>query len=292
MKNTRLWLALLAAAGCGDDNTDPFGSGTTSGGTTAPVTTVAGTSSTSTTSADDSTTGSLDTETGSVKLDIFMPDLDPFEPPEPTCKVADGDMDAVGDCGLPAAPPDSFEPVVQWSWDGPASIVTPLVANLTEDNGDGEIDLCDTPDVVVLSQGLAGTIHVLDGGTGNEHFSFGPVHPQTTPAIGDIDGDGEPEIVATRGGIFGPMAFVAFDTDGTELWVTDAIWEQDQGGAVAIADMDNDGSPEIIGDGHIVSADGTVLFSAPAQTGWPGLFAQRNTASDRWQTSMTTATSS
>jgi len=52
------------------------------------------------------------------------------------------------------APPNSFEPDLQWSWTGatePYSIVTPLVANLTDDNGDGEINLCDIPDVLVVA---------------------------------------------------------------------------------------------------------------------------------------------
>lgn len=54
------------------------------------------------------------------------------------------------------APPDAFEPDIQWTWTGasePYSIVTPLVANLTDDNADGEIDLCDIPDVVVVASG-------------------------------------------------------------------------------------------------------------------------------------------
>jgi hypothetical protein len=254
---------------CRDADTNPFDDGGgTSGG--PPPTTAPPVGTTSTGGAEEAG-GS---ETNELKLDIVMPDIDPFDPPEPTCKVVD-DMDAVGTCDL-TAPPDSFEPDVQWTWNGTASAVTPLVANLTDDNGDGEIDLCDVPDVVVVSGGLGATIYVLDGETGTEHYHFGPVHTFVTPAIGDIDGDGEAEIVSARGGVFGPMSFVAFDTDGTEMWVTDAIWQQDQGGAVAIADLDNDGSPEIIGDGHIVDATGNVLFSAPAQTGW--FIAQRNTA--------------
>ncbi|MGH1347538.1 MAG: hypothetical protein ACRBN8_38625, partial [Nannocystales bacterium] len=47
------------------------------------------------------------------------------------------DMDAVGDCSQ-TAPPDSFEPDVQWEWQGDGAeiyvVVTPLVANLTDDD--------------------------------------------------------------------------------------------------------------------------------------------------------------
>src|SRR5690606_25946346 len=70
----------------------------------------------------------------------------------PTCHVVD-DMNAVGPCS-DVAPPDAFEPEVQWEWEGDAGlgqiIVIPLVANLTDDDGNGEIDLCDVPDVVAL----------------------------------------------------------------------------------------------------------------------------------------------
>jgi hypothetical protein len=68
-------------------------------------------------------------------------------------------MDAIGECDE-EAPPNSFEPEIQWAWTGPNgepySIVTPLVANLTDDNGDGEIDLCDVPDVVVVASTSSG----------------------------------------------------------------------------------------------------------------------------------------
>jgi hypothetical protein len=252
-------IAVALAVGCGGEGSsdafDSMGSGDTD-------------SSVATSAASDGDTG------GQQRFDVAMHDI-PFDPPGMTCTVVDG-MDAVGEC-TDKAPPDSFDPEVQWSWNGSGgSAVTPLVANLTDDNGDGFVDLCDTPDVVVLS----GQIHVLDGATGNEHYAFGTgLHQFVTPAIGDIDGDGFVEIVAGvggLGGVLGPVAIALFERDGTLVWQTEAIWQQDQGGAIAIADMDNDGSPEIIADGIILSADGDVLFQAPAQQGWS--LAQRNTA--------------
>lgn len=64
------------------------------------------------------------------------------------------------------------------------------------------------------------------------------------PAAGDLDGDGEPEIVAIRN----DAKVVAFKNDGTELWRTAAIAPQHTtaGGAVSIADLDQDGMPEVI----------------------------------------------
>lgn len=267
----RAWKGLIvfACTACGGPGgSDAFDGNSGSTSTTGPA---PGTTSSAQSSSTRGSTSELDGSTADEpKLDLAVPDFNPPDPMMPSCNVVD-DMDAVGACG-DEAPPDSFEPEVQWSWNGGQSSVTPLVANLTDDNGDGSIDLCDIPDVVVTT----GNIHVLNGETGAEQYSMGPVSTFVTPAIGDIDGDGEPEIVAARNFLLGPLAFVAFDTDGTELWTTEAIWTQDQGGAVGIADFDNDGSPEIYADGIILSSTGDVLFQAPAQVGWG--IAQRNTA--------------
>lgn len=62
------------------------------------------------------------------------------------------------------------------------------------DDGDGTIDLCDIPDIVVVAfAALNGPahIHVLDGETETLHYTF-PDIPDVSfaPALGDIDGDG------------------------------------------------------------------------------------------------------
>ncbi len=265
-------MACGTALSCGSSGSnDPFASGT--GGSDS-------TGNPGSASLSSSTTGVADSSEGDPgpgpKLDILQPDLMPVFPP-PSCEVVDG-MDAVGECGT-QAPANAFTPDVQWSWNGGAVIVTPLVANLTDDNGDGAIDLCDTPEVIVAAaSGLGAKITLLDGATGIEQMQFPTtVGSSVTPALGDLDGDGVAEIVSAIGGpLPGPMAVVAFDHVGNVLWQTDAIWPQDQGGAVGIADFDADGSPEVYADGFILDANGTLLFQAPAQTGW--FIAQRNTA--------------
>ena len=82
---------------------------------------------------------------------------------------------------------------------------TPLVANLTDDNGDGRIDRNDTPDIVAMIEGpgsqVTGTMKVLSGDDGRELFTAGvanSVSPWSEPAVGDLDGDGIPEIVAVH----------------------------------------------------------------------------------------------
>jgi hypothetical protein len=271
----RAWIGVLATVSIiacgGDDGTGDLFGGTTEGSASASATESATTPDpSSTTLAVDTSAGD---DPGGPKLDVgAQPDLDPVGPR--SCEVVDG-MDAYGDCD-DEAPANSFDPEVQWSWNGGPVIVTPLVANLTDDDANGTIDLCDTPDVLVVAGELIGSIRILDGETGVELLAFpGAVNGQVTPAIGDIDNDGFPEVVTAVGGLLQPLSVVAFEHDSTLKWQTDPIWPQDQGGAVGIADFDNDGSPEIYGDGFIVDATGGLVMMAPAQTGW--IFGQRNT---------------
>src|SRR6185503_7862904 len=61
-------------------------------------------------------------------------------------------------CMKPPQPPNSFNPVLKWSWADPnqGSIgvwTTPLVANMTDDDKDGEVNLCDIPDVIIETAG-------------------------------------------------------------------------------------------------------------------------------------------
>ncbi len=185
------------------------------------------------------------------------------------CVVADG-IDAVVPC-QDKAPPEAFDAEVQWAWTGPGgernSVVTPLVANLTDDNGDGNIDLCDVPDVVVVAYGCddvgicvanTGHIYVLDGGTGDLHFRIEtPVSASKTPAIGDLDGDGTVEIVSAADGVL-----VAFDHDGDVHWISPDEDVISGRGAIALADLDLDGDVEVI-DGRGIFDHRGILVALP-----------------------------
>jgi len=286
-------LFLLLLGGCGDSGGATAGAETGVGPATNPTTVdptvdpTATPTTTATTTGEASTsagTQGLSGETGSSEAGATEPKFDVMggadlefdtEGPTPSCKVVD-EMDAIGDC-KEKAPPDSFEPEVQWSW-GSAQVeggssATPLVANLTDDNGDGAIDLCDTPDVVVVAGGgggIGGKIYVLDGLTGKQHLAIAtPVESWVTPAIGDIDGDGLPEIVAaTPGGFINPSGLVAFEHDGTLKWTSAGTFNHDQGGAIALGDLDNDGDVEIVVDDLVVDHEGKTIFIAPEQAGW------------------------
>jgi hypothetical protein len=193
---------------------------------------------------------------------------DAGKPPN-ACKVQNDD-NAVGMC-TDRAPPNSFQPTLQWTWTGPGaerfSIVTPLVANLTDDNGDGAIDLCDTPDVVVVASDQSGSpeevghIYVLDGKTGALELKIPTaVDGTVTPALGDLDHDGVPDIVTVdpSGRLY------AFDHTGAVLFGPAGQWSGDwYSGAIALADLDHDGRVEIIGGNTVFDDHGQVLWVAP-----------------------------
>jgi hypothetical protein len=197
------------------------------------------------------------------------------------CNPVTPDGSGVGDCEE-EAPPDSFEPEIQWTWSGPNndihSITTPLVINMTDDNDDGVIDLCDTPDVIVLAgpspASDIGHIYVLDGATGQLHFQIErDMVVDLNPAVGDIDGDGLPEIVAGASlGIFG-QNIAAWEHDGTPKWEGDGTGSY--GDTVALADLDNDGDVEILSGGVVYDHEGHKLFLAPGSSTW-----NANTAAD------------
>ena len=264
---TRPLTALLGAlVGCG-------GGGQGSASATATSVTTATTPG-STGATSEGTGGPLtSTSAGSGQGDTFLfdvgtaKDFDPTGGAPPSCEVVD-DMNGVGECGA-EAPPDSFEPAVQWTWtapDEPFSIVTPLVANFTDDNGDGAVDLCDVPDIVIVAvPELAnpqppGHIYLLDGATGSLHFKIAdPVADGVTPAIGDIDGDGLVEIVtlSPEGNL------VAFEHDGAPKWAGAKIPGYNGiGGAVALGDVDNDGDVEIVYDDVLADHNGLPVFEA------------------------------
>jgi hypothetical protein len=272
---------VLALPACADDG----GTSASGAATTTPVTTLTTGASDPTTggaastggdtsgSASDGgttttgTTGMVDPTEGSGGVKFDLPAGADVGPPAPTCKVVD-DMDAIGDC-TDKAPPDSFEPEAQWTFTGPPGfencIVTPLVANLTDDNGDGEIDLCDIPDVIVVagpdmfSDVPPSRLYVLDGLTGNVHF-YAPELVQfgATPALGDIDGDGLVEIVAVEPGPAGHL--IAFEHDGTVKWKSNTVWQGAQSSAIALADIDHDGDVEIVASSQLWDHNGVEIW--------------------------------
>jgi hypothetical protein len=279
MQLSRLrWIGgVLALVACGDD-----GEATTAGDTdsSATVTDTLDSTSTGAGSADDddgSTTGDEADTTGSgIKLDVgFQPDVlggDETGPTVDVCHVVD-DMNAVGDCEM-EAPADSFEPDVQWSFAGEGTenqaVATPLVANMTDDNGDGAIDLCDIPDVLVPIYGAGpqqsdGHLYVLDGETGAVNLKIEEViDGYANPAVGDIDDDGLVEIVTIKSELDNVINghVIALEHDGDVIWENTSVFDAWQV-AVALADLDADGDVEIMAGELVLDHTGTTLWQGP-----------------------------
>lgn len=174
----------------------------------------------------------------------------------------------------PQAPPGASTEEIEIA--GMSEVVmTPAVANLTDDNGDGITDTLDTPDIVFVSFDYAvdgcctkrGVVRVVSGacksdGTMTTHatlkglasgdwignstgIALGNLHPD------DMADERAPEIVATfKNG--GTIAWRRIIDDGSAweiLWQNDALPtnQHTRGGAQpSIADLNADGRPEVI----------------------------------------------
>jgi hypothetical protein len=151
-------------------------------------------------------------------------------------------------------------PVLRWEWSADDVMMTPAVANLTDDNGDTLINEEDIPDIVVTAfQGTwtgPGFMVVLSGDDGREllRLTSYQLMVGSGVAVADVDEDGMPDICACRygGGLY------VFNHDGSLKWtVEQACRGADPYGQIfatpSVADLEGDGIVEIITDYTIVS---------------------------------------
>ncbi len=144
----------------------------------------------------------------------------------------------------------TFTPIIEWKNEtiGDA-YATPVVARLVDTNGDGALTSADIPAVVVANS--AGVMTAMAGDDGHVLWSAGSLGGEPmTPAIGDLDGDGWPEVVGS-----GATTTAAYHgRDGSVYWNGRAYvgGKSPQCGAVGIYDLDGDGAPEVVIGGEVI----------------------------------------
>ncbi|MBI5184179.1 MAG: VCBS repeat-containing protein [Nitrospinae bacterium] len=178
-------------------------------------------------------------------------------------------------------PPGPLSPVLKWWWKRSAVMPShdqvmcaPAVANLTDDNGDGKIDANDIPDVIFNSYNsnyqTNGVLRAVSGADGREIFTAAgyTTIPGVSPAVGDIDGDGLPEIIVMKTAGWYPSSaqMLAFEHDGTLKWETTKYIPTTWYGSPAIADLNGDGQPEIIVGATVIDSKGAVLWKGGGGT--------------------------
>jgi hypothetical protein len=117
---------------------------------------------------------------------------------------------------------------------------TVVIGQLDDDNGDGVVDDNDTPNLVAAPYSGYIVAYEPDGSVLWKITSSNI--EQSTPAIGDLDGDGKPEVVV--GGLYGSKA--VHGADGSKYWDgPGSTGTKQYCGSIGIADLDEDGDPEV-----------------------------------------------
>ena len=194
-----------------------------------------------------------------------------------TAGAAAGSADVDPDCVAPdVVVEDPWSVQIEWQWSSLSSapqvgnaIMMPVIGNLTDDDGDGLVTEDDVPDIALVafpgSSISNGTLVVLDGATGSEHFSQAGWDGGGGIAMADVDGDGSADIV----GFDTSRRLKAVRADGTLLWVSTSavttIYPQ-----ATVADLDGDGVPEVLAENLVIDgATGAVEQSLPQSSGIP-----------------------
>ncbi|ROT98918.1 tandem-95 repeat protein [Marinobacter sp. R17] len=192
--------------------------------------------------------------------------------------------------GEPKVLDGQLDPIVKWQWyDNRARIYGPtMAAQLTDDNGDGVVDFKDFTDIVAIGNenGNARDVFVvvLDGATGEVKWRRDDLNVTGvgSVAVADLDGDGFPEIVVPS---FDRTELLILNHEGRleNRFATGLPRFTDSSGtrdAVTIADLDGDGSAEIVMGRNVFNADGQLLWSGSKDYGGDRSYGLVPTAAD------------
>ncbi|MBE9061400.1 putative Ig domain-containing protein [cf. Phormidesmis sp. LEGE 11477] len=167
-----------------------------------------------------------------------------------------------------AKPVGEFNPVVEWnkrSFSVASSshqvMMTPAVIDLNKDG---------TPDVIFTTFAgrqyqQNGKLRAISGDEGRELWtvtnSAYDLYPGSGIAVGDIDNDGYAEIIGNHE----DGSVIAFEHDGSFKWKS--TWQGAESGSPAIADLDHNGSPEIIFRNIALDSEGNLLWQGDESGG-------------------------
>lgn len=175
----------------------------------------------------------------------------------------------------------TLDTALEWSWTSstvlPNSLnvlMTPSVMDVTDGNGGGPDGI---PDVIFVSTdyqgpqpGHRGQLRVLRGTDGVEMYTVTDPALDLTHinslAVGDLDGDGYPDIVGNGFPRNRVKAFVG--ATGTLMWESDPLSNDFWWGGVSIADLDGDGMPEVLAGPHAINgATGSIIWTGTPPPG-------------------------
>lgn len=166
-----------------------------------------------------------------------------------------------------------------WEWHGIPGYLdlnhvncTPLVGQLSDDNGDGKIDDLDYPDVVFgagnAGYGANATLLVaLNGIDGTVLWFRDDIQASNrgAGALADIDSDGMIEVLSLN---TNRTYMTALENDGTIKWrvpLTSSAYHHADG--LTVVDLDSDGDVEILHGNKAYDHNGTLLWSGANDSG-------------------------
>jgi hypothetical protein len=169
-------------------------------------------------------------------------------------------------------PLGGFQPVLRWAWT--ASATVPDALNVMSTPAVIDLNIDGYPDIVfgaTDSRGggyvEVGYLRALSGYDGSELFTIEDpgylVNTASAVAVGDIDGDLLPEIIACAST---GAQLMAFENDGTFKWISPVL-EPINWGAPSLADLDGDGTPEIVVGRQALDHDGNLLWTGTGGQG-------------------------
>jgi RHS repeat-associated protein len=164
-----------------------------------------------------------------------------------------------------------IDPALEWKYTkGYGVWKSPRVAQLNDDNADGEINENDVPDIICIGMTWhadLGTLLAIDGASGDTLFTcYDTLRTQENIAVADIDNDKRVEIITVASGKVNPhgsKCIQVYENDGSVKWRGEEIYigaTSNGGEDVAVADLDHDGFGEIIWGPNVYDHNGSLRW--------------------------------